>query len=202
MSENIKDHVLIQTIEDIVDESEESPTPLPFGEINTASNRGTIGQGLYDSKEGVDLRFKNLEAGSGIVLTPDTIKHTVKIDVESIVFDNRSSPFSTGSIAGSGGSITKEFNVGAFDKGLAHVVHIEKVAGASSDITIQLYDDNPAGTGVLIYEVPNFDIDAANLDDRNIWYLETININSLWLMITNDSATPVTLDVGLRIKGE
>lgn len=80
MSENIKDHVLIQTIEAIVEETEEGGAPLPFGEANTASNYGAEGEGLYDSKEEVDLRFKNLEAGFNVILTPDEIKHTVKID--------------------------------------------------------------------------------------------------------------------------
>jgi len=43
-----------------------------IGEANTASNLGTNGatvQGLYDSKSGVDLRFRSLLAGTGITLT-------------------------------------------------------------------------------------------------------------------------------------
>ena len=77
---NIKDHVLIDTITEIVEESEEGGGTLPFGESNTASNIGTEGEGLFDHKEGVDLQFKNLEAGDNVILTPDEVKHTVKID--------------------------------------------------------------------------------------------------------------------------
>lgn len=50
------------------------------GETNTASNLGTPSstvQGLYNSKSGVDLRFRSLEAGSGITITSNA--NTVSI---------------------------------------------------------------------------------------------------------------------------
>lgn len=197
---NIKDHVLIETIEAIVEEAEEGSGVLPFGEANTASNYGTEGEGFYDSKDGIDLRFKNLKVLNGLSLTPNETNHTLELGF--LLYDNRSSPYSTGSIAGSGGTDINEFAIGAFDKGTAQAVAIEKTAGASDDITIQIYDSDPDVAGVVIYEVPNFDIDAENLDDRNIWFLELAAVNSLWLKITNDGSTAVTLDVGIRIKGE
>jgi hypothetical protein len=46
------------------------------GEANTASNLGS-GSGLYASKSGVDLRFKSLVQGTGIVLTPGTDSITI-----------------------------------------------------------------------------------------------------------------------------
>lgn len=50
------------------------------GETNTASNLGTPSstvQGLYASKSGVDLRFRSIEAGSGITLSSNA--NTVSI---------------------------------------------------------------------------------------------------------------------------
>jgi hypothetical protein len=52
------------------------------GEVNTASNAGAGGVGLYDSKVGVDLRFKNINAGSSkVTITNDAANKEVDIDV-------------------------------------------------------------------------------------------------------------------------
>lgn len=45
-----------------------APPGATGGEANTASNIGTEGMGLYVSKVGVDLQFKNIVAGNGIVI--------------------------------------------------------------------------------------------------------------------------------------
>lgn len=49
------------------------------GEINTASNLGTIGAGIYKQKLGVDLQLRKLNAISGLTITEntDTIDFTV-----------------------------------------------------------------------------------------------------------------------------
>ncbi len=46
------------------------------GEINTASNLG-VGTGLFSGKVGVDLQFKSLVAGAGIILTNDSTTVTI-----------------------------------------------------------------------------------------------------------------------------
>ena len=52
------------------------------GEANTASNIGTSGTGLFNSKVGVDLQFKNLKAASTkISVTDNPTPHTVDVDV-------------------------------------------------------------------------------------------------------------------------
>ena len=52
------------------------------GEDNTASNVGTGGVGLFDSKVGVDLQFKNINSGSNKVsITNDVANKEVDIDV-------------------------------------------------------------------------------------------------------------------------
>jgi len=52
------------------------------GEANTASNIGVGGVGLFNSKVGVDLQFKNLIAGSNkITITNDPTDKEVEVDI-------------------------------------------------------------------------------------------------------------------------
>jgi len=52
------------------------------GEVNTAANVGTAGVGVYKEKEGVELRFKKINAGSNkVTITDDTSNSEIDIDV-------------------------------------------------------------------------------------------------------------------------
>lgn len=52
------------------------------GEVNTASNVGTAGVGLFNQKTGEDLEFKRLNAGSNrMSITDDTVNSKVDVDV-------------------------------------------------------------------------------------------------------------------------
>ncbi|TXH51539.1 MAG: hypothetical protein E6Q97_18235 [Desulfurellales bacterium] len=67
------------------------------GEVNTASNLGTPSatiQGLYDSKSVADLRFRSIEAGSGITLTSNA--NTVAISSTGGAWDG--TPIASGTI--------------------------------------------------------------------------------------------------------
>jgi hypothetical protein len=51
------------------------------GEVNTASNIGTAGIGLFQQKVGVDLQFRNIEAGSSLITVAiDSGNNAIKID--------------------------------------------------------------------------------------------------------------------------
>lgn len=59
------------------------------GESNTASNVGVNGVGLFKQKTGVDLEFKNINAGSNkITIIGDTVNNEVDIDVNEANFSN------------------------------------------------------------------------------------------------------------------
>jgi len=59
-----------------------APTGGGGGEANTASNQGVGGVGPFYQKSGVDLQFKNVNAGSNkITVTDDTTNHEIDIDV-------------------------------------------------------------------------------------------------------------------------
>jgi hypothetical protein len=58
------------------------------GESNTASNQGVGGIGVYLQKSGVDLQFKNINAGSNRVsVTNDTANREVDVDVQPANLD-------------------------------------------------------------------------------------------------------------------
>lgn len=51
------------------------------GEVNTASNYGSAGIGWFDSKNGVDLRFRNLDVTTSILtLGHNATNHTLELD--------------------------------------------------------------------------------------------------------------------------
>ena len=47
------------------------------GEVNTASNIGLTGIGLYDSKVGVNLQFRNIQGNGDITISLDNSNHSV-----------------------------------------------------------------------------------------------------------------------------
>lgn len=58
-----------------------APIP-PSGEVNTASNSGAGGVGVFRQKQGVDLQFRNINAASNLVaVTLDNVNNEVDIDV-------------------------------------------------------------------------------------------------------------------------
>lgn len=75
-----------------------APPGAAGGETNTASNQGIGGVGVYYQKVGVDLQFKNINAGSNqISITDDTGNHEIDIDVveSNIKLDDLGTPDDT-----------------------------------------------------------------------------------------------------------
>jgi hypothetical protein len=61
------------------------------GEANTASNQGGGGVGLFHAKVGIDLQFKNINAGSNrVTVTDDLLNKEVDLDVVPGNIDHQS----------------------------------------------------------------------------------------------------------------
>lgn len=57
--------------------------PSQVGEVNTGSNAGTSGVGVYAAKTGVDLQFKNINPSSSKLTVSDNIaQKTIDVDVD------------------------------------------------------------------------------------------------------------------------
>jgi hypothetical protein len=86
------------------------------GEVNTASNYGTEGTGLYDSKNGVDLRFRNLVSKDALLsLTYNATNKTIEISradtFEQIAMNVRSRNVIASTFSAS--TITKTYDAGS-----------------------------------------------------------------------------------------
>lgn len=58
------------------------------GEVNTASNIGLAGLGLFDAKIGVDLQFRNLYAGNALSISHDVGNKVIRYDVVTSALTN------------------------------------------------------------------------------------------------------------------
>ena len=66
------------------------------GEVNTASNIGTAGVGIFDGKVGEDLQFKKLNSGSSkITITDDTSNNEVDVDLGTVSINDLSDVITT-----------------------------------------------------------------------------------------------------------
>jgi hypothetical protein len=98
------------------------------GETNTASNYGVGGVGIFDSKNGVDLRLKNINVSSSkLSVTNDPINHEVVLDVNeaNLTLGNLGGTLSVakGGTGSSDGSITGSgplsFNAGGTNQNVS-----------------------------------------------------------------------------------
>jgi len=64
-------------------------TPAAAGEVNTVSNAGAGGVGVFDTKNAVDFEFKNINAGSAkVTVTDDGANREIDIDVVEANIDH------------------------------------------------------------------------------------------------------------------
>jgi hypothetical protein len=88
------------------------------GEVNTASNIGTAGVGIFDGKVGEDLQFKKINAGSTkITITDDTSNNEVDIDFGTVSIDDLSDVDITTSAPTNGQALVWNASNGEFEPG-------------------------------------------------------------------------------------
>lgn len=111
------------------------------GEANTASNVGVGGVGVFLQKTGVDLEFKNINAGSGkITVTNDAVNNEIDIDVDE-------SALTLDSIGGILGLAKGGTDADLSATGPGALVQ----ASGGAAITVETLDETRGGTGLTSY---------------------------------------------------
>jgi len=164
------------------------------GEANTASNYGVGGVGVYNDKNGVDLRFKNINAGSAkITVTNDPTNREVDIDASDARAD-ADADFETIVLTAEGAVVGSDL--------------VQQVVGGSGVINQYEIEFENADTGddaeaFWTFVMP--DNYAATFNSNNskvtIWYYNEgsspaeVTFAIGWKTWGDDSSNPTTLDV-------
>lgn len=91
-----------------------TPPGATGGEANTASNIGTAGVGLYDSKTGVNLAFRNVNvASTRLSVALDNVNHNVNLDVVEANLNRNNLGGSPLTVANGGSGTTTAFTAGS-----------------------------------------------------------------------------------------
>lgn len=133
-------------------------TPADTGEVNTASNVGTGGVGVFKQKTGVDFEFKKINAGSSkVTITDDTGNNEVDIDVVPANFTGIPESAVTNLVSDLAGKETAgaaaaavaahEAAVDPHPGAYAPLAHTHAVGDLASITTDRLVGRDTAGTG-------------------------------------------------------
>lgn len=111
------------------------------------------------------------------------------------------------SVTGSGGTWTREIDIGTILSGAVQIVELDIDTGTSDDTIIQLFDDDPSGAGVIIYQAgtitTGLDIPGdGTYSDPNIWWAQVRVAGSLWAKITNNGTSATTYTLRVRIRDD
>lgn len=116
----------------------------------------------------------------------------------SPIFDDT---FASGSVLGSS-HWEKQINIGSIKSGLFQLVFCQMTTGNTTDNVIELYDGDPGGGGVLIYQTPSVDLSSANHVDPNVWWGECQATGALWARVYNNGASAAEYSFRVRILGD
>lgn len=99
---------------------------------------------------------------------------------------------------------TREVDIKGIQSGKVLIVELDiNGAGISDDTEITIYDDDPSGAGVAIYQAIALDIPTdGKHSDPNIWWTEVAVEGSIWVKVENKTANATIYDFRLRIEGD
>jgi len=113
------------------------------------------------------------------------------------IFDDT---LSTGVVASGGGEWVREIDVHTILKGEVQAIELSSAVPASDDTAIYVYDDDPSGTGELLYSSTGIDVTTAPFYERSVFFIELINRGSLWVKVVNSSASSDTYSFRIRVR--
>lgn len=179
------------------------------GEANTASNQGTGGRGLFHSKVGVDLQFKNINAGSSkVTISDDPANKEVDIDIVpgNIPHQNLSGAGTNShpQIDSHLGNTSNPHSVTKTQVGLGNLTNDAQLKRADNDINSFIEKTSPASLDVLLIEdsgagYAKKKVKIANLPggggggEAGLKVLGESGYETLEAAITNIGSNPITL---------
>jgi hypothetical protein len=122
------------------------------------------------------------------------------VELSTRTFDDT---ITTSSVADSGGTWDRQIDIGIIKSGIFQLVEVDIDSGTSADTDIELYDGDPTGAGVLIYQSVGLDIVSnGKYSDPNIWWGEVQATGDLRARITNNGASATTYTLRIRIRDD
>jgi len=113
--------------------------------------------------------------------------------------------FNTGSIAGAGGTWTQEVATGLANAstGIFQMLKVIMTSGTSTDTDIEIWDDDPSGSGTEIYRAAAVDLDTAaeHFDPTSFW-ADLVVAGTFWLQIVNNGSGAAEYSYRVRFKND
>lgn len=168
------------------------------GEANTASNQGVGGVGIYHSKVGIDLQFKNINAGSTkITVIDDTDNKEIDIDVDPAEISHTAiADIGTNTHAQIDTHIADTANphsVTNTQVGLANVTNNAQLTRSSGDINSFTEKTSPIGADVMLIEDSADDFAKKKVQLTNLGYATSPATNTDNAIARWDGADSATL---------
>jgi len=141
------------------------------GEVNTASNQGSGGVGVFYQKSSSDLQFKNINVtGSHITVTDDTGNHEIDLAVDAtnantagrIVSRDASGNFSAG-------TITAALTGNASTATTLQTARNFSITGDGTANTISFNGSGNVALSLTVDKVDNCDVDDAGSTTNDLW---------------------------------
>src|SRR6056297_3572429 len=144
------------------------PSGTGTGEANGGINIGTAGVGIFDSKSGVNLQFKKINAGSNkITITDDTANDEVDIDVDTsnLIYDEVDSSSTDLALSANQGRALDEAKADKIGTAANNNFASFDATGNIQDSTKAASDFADASHNHTASEITDFDTEVSNNTD-------------------------------------
>jgi len=168
---------------------------------------GTPFVGLRSKEQYAELTVALVKdtGGTGSVWVVESMRGLWEDGVSGMLYramtpykDNRSSAEQV--VVPAGGNVAFTIEAGNIKSGIMELVKLSKVSGLSTDIVFEILDQTG---GTILYQTNNVDLQTADYEDRNQWWLEVNTAGDLACELrNNDGANAITIDVVVRLKGD
>ena len=141
------------------------------GEVNTASNAGTAGVGVFYQKSDTDLQFKNINvSGSHITVTDDAANHEIDLAVDATSVNTASTIVSrdaSGNFAA--GNITADLTGNADTATALETARNFSLTGDATATAVSFDGTGDVALSVTVDKVDNCDVNDSGTTTSDLW---------------------------------